>query len=155
MEINQCILGGHVGADPEVKTIGANKLAKFRLATSRKFTKNGETVKETQWHTIEAWNKKADLVENFVRKGSAIFVSGELKYSEYEAKDSEGNPAGKRKETKIVAEKITFLGGAKNESAQPSVESAANDVRSYVADQEEAPVSQPSMSAVNDDDLPF
>jgi len=81
---NLVILIGHVGGDPDVKKIGDKNVAKFSLATFRKYTKGGEKVTETQWHNIVAWTPHAEIVQNYVHKGSRLYIEGEIRYRSYE-----------------------------------------------------------------------
>ena len=76
---NRVQLIGHLGMDPEIKTLeSGKKLAKFSLATND-FYKNakGEKVEETEWHNIIAWNKTAELVENFLAKGKEVAIEAQ------------------------------------------------------------------------------
>nr|MDQ3389685.1 single-stranded DNA-binding protein [Gemmatimonadota bacterium] len=87
--LNKATLIGNLGADPEVRaTAGGTRVANFRIATGRKFTdKSGQEQENTQWHTIVAWDKLADVVERFLKKGERVYVEGEIEYRQYEAKD--------------------------------------------------------------------
>jgi len=88
MSVNKVILLGYVGADPEVRYIGDSgnqtKVATLRIATSKKYrTSSGEDREDTQWHNVIAYRGFADVVEKYVRKGSMIFVEGELRHRRY------------------------------------------------------------------------
>lgn len=89
--MNKVFLFGNVGKDPEVRTLeSGKKLAKFTLATSSySKDKEGNKVTQTEWHNISVWEKLADLVQNYVKKGSAVIVEGEIRYRQYT--DKEGN----------------------------------------------------------------
>lgn len=77
---NKVQLIGNLGANPEIKTFETGKkVARFSLATTETYkNEKGEKVKETQWHTVIAWNKLADLVETYLTKGNEIAVEGKL-----------------------------------------------------------------------------
>lgn len=77
---NKVQLIGNLGANPEVKTLeSGKKVARFSLATTEGYkNEKGEKIKETQWHTIIAWNKLAELVETYLTKGNEIAVEGKL-----------------------------------------------------------------------------
>jgi len=80
MSINKIFLSGNVGGDPDVKTLeSGKKLAKFSLATTDK-----NKDKTTQWHNIIVWEKLAEIVEKYVKKGNYITVIGSISYREYE-----------------------------------------------------------------------
>ena len=77
---NKVQLIGHLGMDPEVKSLtGSKKIAKFSIATNESY-KNaaGEKVEETQWHNLIAWGKTADFAEKYLCKGIEVVVDGKL-----------------------------------------------------------------------------
>lgn len=86
--INQVILAGNVGKEPEVKTLdGGIKVATFSLATSTggyKKQDGTEVPEKTQWHSIVAWRGLAEIAEKYVHKGDKIIIMGTLQYREYE-----------------------------------------------------------------------
>lgn len=120
--LNQAILIGHVGKDPDVRTLdGGIKVATFSLATSTGGYKkqDGTDVPErTQWHNIVCWRGLADLCEKFVRKGDRLTILGTIGYREYE-KDGV-----KRYATDIVAYDLLLSGKADTPGARPPVTAA-------------------------------
>lgn len=116
--INQALLIGHVGKDPEVRTLdGGIKVATFSLATSTGGYKkqDGTDVPEkTQWHNIVCWRGLADICEKYIHKGDRLTVLGTISYREYE-KDGQ-----KRYATDIVAYDLLLSGKADNPNARPS-----------------------------------
>jgi len=119
--LNQAILIGHVGKDPDVRTLdGGIKVATFSLATSTGGYKkqDGTDVPEkVQWHNIVCWRSLADLCEKFVRKGDRLTILGTIGYREYE-KDGQ-----KRYATDIIAYDLLLSGKADNPNARPPVQS--------------------------------
>ena len=113
---NSVALIGRVGLDPEVRMIGETKLAKFSLATSKKFKdkKTTEMKEETQWHNISIWGTLAEVVEKFVHKGKLVSVSGEIRYSKTE-KDGVT-----RYFTDIVCGELILLPSSDKEAAKPA-----------------------------------
>jgi len=104
---NRVQLIGHLGMNPEIKTLeSGTKLAKFSMATND-YYKNakGEKVEETEWHNIIAWNKTADLAEMFLEKGKEVAIEGKLTTRSWD--DEKGN---KRYITEVVCNEILFLG---------------------------------------------
>ncbi|RXG21899.1 single-stranded DNA-binding protein [Leeuwenhoekiella marinoflava] len=104
---NQVQLIGNVGQEPTLTTLeSGKKVARFSLATNE-FYKNskGEKEQDTQWHTVVAWGKTADLIENYVTKGKELALSGKLKSRSYEDKDGI-----KRYVTEVEASEILLLG---------------------------------------------
>lgn len=102
--MNLVILIGHVGQDPETRIIKDDiQVSTFSLATSKYWKdKNGERQTETQWHNIVAWKGLSKLC-SYIKKGSKISITGELKYEKYE-KDG-----GFKYVTKIIASGIELL----------------------------------------------
>src|SRR5215216_6670583 len=103
---NKVQLIGHLGLNPEVKTIqNGTKLAKMRMATSEVYKNNrGEKVTDTEWHNIVAWGKTAEIAEQILRKGSEVMVEGKLIHREYTDKD--GN---KRYATEVQVVNLLLL----------------------------------------------
>lgn len=84
--LNKVSLIGNVGKDPEIKTFDNGKVATFTLATSEKYKdRNGNQREETEWHTIVAYGKLADIVERLVHKATKMYVEGKLKTRSWEA----------------------------------------------------------------------
>jgi single-strand DNA-binding protein len=104
---NRVQLIGHVGQEPEIKTLdGGKKLANLTIATNEVYYKeNGDKVENTEWHRITAWGKTAEIIEKYVIKGKEVAIEGKLSHRSYDDKD--GN---KRYVTEIVANEILLLG---------------------------------------------
>ena len=105
---NHVQLIGNVGQEPQITNLeSGKKVARFSLATNE-FYKNeqGEKVQNTEWHTIVAWGKTAEIIEKYAGKGKEIGISGKLKSRSYE--DNEGV---KRYVTEVEANEILLLGG--------------------------------------------
>jgi single-strand DNA-binding protein len=103
--MNKVFLIGHLGQDPEVKTLpNGTVLCKFTLATSEKFkSKDGQQQEKTQWHRVNAWGKTGELAGQYLKKGSAVLIEGKIEYGSYE-KDGV-----KHYTTDINAMNVTFL----------------------------------------------
>lgn len=85
--INKAILLGHVGNDPEIRTMNnGDKVANFSLATSEtwKDKNTGEKKQKTEWHKVAVFGRPAELVEKYVNKGSKLYIEGKIKNSSYE-----------------------------------------------------------------------
>lgn len=104
---NKVQLIGHLGGNPEIKNFDSGKkLATFSLATTENYIgKNGERLKETQWHQIICWGKQADITEKYLSKGKEVLLEGKITYETWE--DKEGI---KKNSTKIVVHEIILLG---------------------------------------------
>ncbi|MDR2911420.1 MAG: single-stranded DNA-binding protein [Bacteroidales bacterium] len=86
MSVNKVILVGNVGSDPEIRHLDNNvSVARFRLATSESYTaKNGEKVESTEWHNIVLWRGLAKVAEQYIKKGSKLYVEGKITNRQYE-----------------------------------------------------------------------
>ena len=103
---NSVTLIGRLGADPEMKTLSNDrKVAHFSLATDEYYRdKNGEMVKDTQWHNVTAWNGNAKIAEKFLTKGKEVAIHGKLNNRSWEDKD--GN---KHYITEVVTNEIVVF----------------------------------------------
>jgi len=111
--MNKALLFGNVGQSPEIRhTASGVCVANFSLATNF-LKKDGE--KETTWHRMVAFGKTAELISNYVTKGSKILVEGRIQTRNYEAKDG----SGKRYITEIVVQQLEFGDHGANKSQQP------------------------------------
>jgi single-strand DNA-binding protein len=108
---NKVNLIGHLGNAPEIKTFHTGKkMARFSMATNEIYKNaNGEKVKETQWHTLVAWGKLADIAEKYLTKGREIAVEGKLVNRTYN--DKEGN---KKYTTEVQVNELMLLGSKKD-----------------------------------------
>ena len=104
---NKVQLIGHLGSQPEVKnTESGKKLARFSVATNEVYRNaKGEKVTETQWHTLVAWGKVADIAEKFLNKGTEVAIEGKLINRNYTDKD--GN---KKYITEVQVNELLLLG---------------------------------------------
>lgn len=115
--INKAILLGVVGQDPEVRVMqNAKAVANLSLATSEswKDKNSGEKVEVTEWHRVVIYDRLAEVVRDYVKKGSKIYIEGRLQTRSWE-KDGI-----KRYATEIIADEMQMLDGKKQEGGQPS-----------------------------------
>lgn len=112
--LNQVNLIGNVGQGAEIRNLDGGKVvASFSVATNETWKdKTGEKQEHTEWHTIVAWGKLAEIVEKFVKKGSLVHISGKLKHETYEKEGA------KKYITKIVARDIIILDSRQPQEAQ-------------------------------------
>ena len=120
--VNKIILLGNCGRDPEIRYLPSGQaVANISVATStrRKDKKSGETVEETQWHRITFFDRLAEVVSQYVTKGSQIYVEGRIKYGKFTNKDGvEQNTCD------IIATEMQLLGGKPDGQAARPVQSA-------------------------------
>ncbi len=153
--VNKVILVGNVGNDPEIRSLqSGSKVASFSVATSESYTdRNGQKQENTEWHRIEMWDNLANIAEQYIRKGSSIYVEGKIKSEKYTDKDNI-----ERTSFKIRGLSLQLLGGRQNAEGG---ESGANP--GYVAPAAR-PAAAPAPAAISappvdmtggNDDLPF
>ncbi|MBD3724480.1 MAG: single-stranded DNA-binding protein [Flavobacteriaceae bacterium] len=103
---NKVQLIGHVGQEPEIKTVNNKKVANLTIATNDYYyNEKGYKVEQTEWHKVTAWGKPAEIIEKFVTKGKEIAVEGKLTHRSFDDKD--GN---KRYVTEVLVNEIMLLG---------------------------------------------
>ena len=108
MSVNKAILVGRLGRDPETRfTGGGQAVANFSVATDETYKdRNGERQKRTEWHKIVVWGKQAEIAQQYLKKGSLVFIEGRIQSREWQ--DKEGQ---KRTSFEIVANNFRMLGG--------------------------------------------
>ena len=151
--MNKSILHGNVGKDPEVKTIGESKVAKFSLATNKTFKNaSGEKETKTEWHNIILWGKLAELAEKYVTKGSQLIVVGEITYRSYTNKDGATVYV-----TEIVGNEMHFTGSKepKTEAPQAKEQWHGKQPVKSMSNIDELPQHVQDAENVPDDNLPF
>ncbi len=163
MSVNKVILIGNVGKDPEIRYFENDRaVANFPIATTERgfTTASGQQVPErTEWHNIVVWGGLSKVVENYVKKGTQLYIEGKLRTRSWDDKD--GN---KRYTTEVYADSLQLLG---RKSDNPGSSSMGNNTYGG-AQPENKPASAPqtfnSGNQVNDDlmgdsseqdDLPF
>ena len=144
--LNKIMLIGHLGKDPEIRyTPDGSPVATFSLATSENWTdKNGSRQEHTEWHTIVAWTRLADLSKRFLSKGRQVYVEGRIRSREWN--DRDGN---KRRTTEVIASQIVLL-GSRPQGAETVAQPAETAARS-AAEPEQAL----GDFGITDSDIPF
>ncbi|MBA4261007.1 MAG: single-stranded DNA-binding protein [Comamonadaceae bacterium] len=108
--VNKVILIGNCGRDPEIRYLpSGSAVATVTVATSsrRKDKNSGETIEETQWHRVTFFERLAEIVGEYVKKGNPIYVEGRLRYSTYTDKTT----GVEKNSVEIVATEMQLLGG--------------------------------------------
>lgn len=153
--LNKVMLIGNVGAEPEIKTTGGGtKIAKVSLATNRTFNdRNGQQQEKTEWHRLTFWERLADLVEQYVKKGDRLYIEGRLEYSQTE--DDKGNT---RFWTDIVVREMVMLGSTGGPAGSGG--GGGGGYESSGQRRRQAPSGKPQTDGpspfdADDDDLPF
>ena len=90
MSMNKVLIIGNVGRDPEMRyTPNGNPVTSFSVATTRRYTVQGEQREETQWFNVSAWNRLAENCNQYVVKGMRVYVEGRLNAREYVSQDGQ------------------------------------------------------------------
>jgi single-strand DNA-binding protein len=160
MSVNKVILVGRLGRDPETRyTGGGQAVANFSLATDETYKdRNGEKQKRTEWHKIVVWGKQAEIAQQYLKKGSLVFIEGRIQSREWQ--DKEGQ---KRTSFEIVANNFRMLGGrAEGAAAAGAGGTAGGAARSGDEFDQAAPADDASGGSqagagpeISDEDIPF
>jgi single-strand DNA-binding protein len=104
---NRVQLIGNLGADPEVRAFdNGKKFARFSLATNDEYTdKEGQKIKQTQWHQLVVWGKLAETCQKYLSKGKEIAVEGKLTYRSWNDKDGKTHNI-----TEVVVNELLMMG---------------------------------------------
>jgi len=129
--LNKVMLIGNLGKDPELRTTASGQsVVNFTVATSEKYKdKDGKTVERTEWHNVTMWGRLAEIADQYLSKGSTVYIEGCIQTQKYE-KDGITKYM-----TNIIGQTMQMLGG---KSEQPS----SKEQRS-------------SEQSNSDDDIPF
>jgi single-strand DNA-binding protein len=103
--VNKQILLGNLGKDPELREVGSKKKCGFSMATSETWKdKDGNKQEKTTWHNIVAWDKKAEILHQYLKKGDRVYIEGHTDNRSYE-KDG-----ATKYITEVVVDDFTLLG---------------------------------------------
>ena len=107
--VNKVILLGNVGQDPQSRAMPSGKaVVNLRVATSKQWRDKttGENKEATEWHTVVMFDRLAEIAAEYLRKGSQVYIEGELRTRKWQDKDGQD-----RYSTEIVANEMQMLGG--------------------------------------------
>ena len=142
MSVNKAILIGRLGKDPDLRYTPAGKaVASFSLATSERWSaQDGQKKESTTWHNIVAWGRQAEVLKEYMHKGSQVYIEGRISNRSYD--DKEGN---KKYISEVVVQNFQFL------DSKSSSSDANNEQQAPAG----APPEPPAGPGNDDDDLPF
>lgn len=150
--VNKVILIGHLGQDPELRYTGSGTpVCSLRIATNDSYKDNeGNFVERTEWHSVVAWARLAEICSEYLRKGSQVYIEGSLQTRTWE--DREGNT---RYSTEVKAREMVMLGGRAGNGGFGGPPSGTG----YESSPQPQPQSAGSSASGDafdvDDDLPF
>lgn len=142
--LNKVQIIGRVGKDPEVRySTNGDAIANFTVATSERYKdkQTGEAVEKTEWHNVSAFRRLAEIIGEYVHKGSLIYIEGKIQTRKHE-KDGVTHYA-----TSIVASEMKMLGSKDGGQQQQGQQRPANRAP--------APREQATGFDDMDDDIPF
>jgi len=139
--VNKVILVGNVGQDPDIRyTAGGKAVARLSLATNERYrNRSGEWEERTEWHSVVAWQRLAEIIGEYVGKGSRVYIEGRLQTSSWEDRQS----GETKSRTEIVAREIVLLGSKQGDSQEPFRGGGAEREPAYAS------------SEMDDLDIPF
>lgn len=156
--VNKVVLLGRLGADPEVRYMpNGNAVANFSLATNEgyKDRQSGQFIEQTEWHRVCTFNRIAEVVAQYLKKGSLVYIEGRIRTRKWQ--DQSGQD---RYTTEIMVNELQLLGGTGGASAnQANASFDASQEGNTYPEVSMAPASAPqlaeSFSGGLDDDIPF
>lgn len=154
--VNKVILVGNLGKDPEVKyTSTGTPVAKFTLATNEGYKdKSGQWQERTEWHNVVAWQRLAEIVGEYVKKGSKVYIEGRLQTSSWDDKET----GQKKYKTEIVANDLVLLSGRGEGDAEGASRGYSRGAAAGGGnlDQSHAHHEEPAHATqIQDEDIPF
>jgi single-strand DNA-binding protein len=152
--VNKVILLGNVGKDPEIRaTAGGMTVANFSIATTDRIKgQDGQFTDKTEWHNLVAFQRTAEIVRDYVKKGNKLYIEGRLQTSSWDDKTS----GQKKYKTEIIVSDLSLLSGrAEGSEGASSGGYSKSSTASY--DQRTPTSSQPDYAdvGITDDDIPF
>jgi len=150
--VNKVILIGNLGKDPEVKYTGSGMaVAKFTLATNERFkNKDGNWEDRTEWHNLVAFQRTAEIVGEYLKKGRTVYVEGSLRTSSWEDKETHQ----KKYRTEILVNDLVLLGGQRGEGGGDDQGGGRSRGASAGSMDQRAPEHADS-GPITDEDIPF
>jgi single-strand DNA-binding protein len=114
--VNKVILVGRLGKDPEMRyTPQGTAVTTLSVATEHRWRDGGgKEQKETEWHTVVAWDKLAEACNQYLAKGRLVYIEGRLRTREWDDDDK-----GKQRRTEVAAEVVRFLEHKRGQSKGP------------------------------------
>jgi len=148
--VNKVFLLGNVGKDPEIRsTAGGMTVASFTLATAdRQKDAQGNWADKTEWHNLVCFQRTAEVVRDYVKKGTQLFIEGKIQTRSWDDKES----GQKRYKTEILVNELTLLGsksGGESGGGYSKSNTASYDQRTPASQSDYADV------GITDDDIPF
>jgi single-strand DNA-binding protein len=152
--VNKVILLGNVGKDPEIRTTaGGMTIASFSLATAeRAKDQGGNWIDKTEWHNLVAFQRTAEIVRDYVKKGSHLYIEGKIQTRSWDDKES----GQKKYKTEILVNDLQLLGGRGEGSGSSERSSGGySGSRASAPSTPSAPANDYADQGITDEDIPF
>ncbi len=151
--VNKVILLGNVGKDPEIRsTAGGTMVANFTLATTdRQKDAQGNWQDRTEWHNLVAFQRTAEIVRDYVKKGHKLYIEGKIQTRSWDDKES----GQKRYRTEILVNDLSLLSGREDSGGGSGGYSRGSNTGSF---DQRPPAAQDDVAQsteISDDDIPF
>ncbi len=149
--VNKVILLGNVGKDPEIKSTPSGVVvATFSIATSERFKdKTGNWQDRTEWHNLVAYQRTAEIIRDYVKKGSKLYIEGRLQTSSWDDKTT----GQKKYRTEIIVNDLSLLSGKGEGEGGGSGSYSRSNTASF--DQSGPAQEYSQATEITDDDIPF
>ena len=151
--VNKVILLGNVGKDPEIRaTAGGMTVANFSIATTDRIKgQDGQFTDKTEWHNLVAFQRTAEIIRDYVKKGNKLYVEGRLQTSSWDDKAT----GQKKYKTEIIVSDLSLLSGrGEGGSSESTGGYSKSNTTSY---DQRTPANPADYSdvGITDDDIPF
>lgn len=153
MSVNKAIIVGRLGQDPEVRYTQSNAaVATLSVATSEKYKdRNGQMQETTEWHRCVAWGRTAEICQQYLKKGSLIYIEGPIQTRSWEDKSGEKKYTT---EIKVLTMQMLDSKGMSQDNGGYSGNQSMN-ANGFAQQNEKEPVIMAQDSDDPNDDLPF
>jgi single-strand DNA-binding protein len=151
--VNKVFLLGNLGKDPEIRTTaGGLTVASFSLATADRVKgQDGQWTDKTEWHNLVAFQRTAEIIRDYVKKGSQIYVEGKIQTRSWDDKTS----GEKKYRTEILVNELTLLGGREGASSGGGSSRSSSSSSYAGGSSASAPSNDYADQQITDEDIPF
>ena len=159
--VNKVLLLGNVGKDPEIRASqGGMTIASFTLATAdRQKDQTGQWTDKTEWHNLVAFGRTAEIVRDYVKKGTQLFIEGKIQTRSWDDKES----GQKKYRTEILVNDMSLLGGRpgaeggsyERSGSQGGSNYAGSRANTGSANYAQPPANDYADQGITDEDIPF
>ncbi|MCL2660924.1 MAG: single-stranded DNA-binding protein [Acidobacteriaceae bacterium] len=147
--VNKVLLLGNVGKDPEIRSTASGMIvASFTLATAdRQKDQQGNWQDKTEWHNLVAFARTAEIVRDYVKKGTQLFIEGKIQTRSWDDKET----GQKKYRTEILVNEMSMLGSPNREGTSAGGYSRQSSTANH------SPAAQPEFAdqGITDEDIPF